>query len=344
MRQALQHRRLRQIDALASGHERDWLAVDAGKAIFAVIAVERQREGREALVIQMHHQRNFLLPGGLFRTELGGRQRRQGGAQIIDIKFCAVICSCTSRVLVVFVPVRRAGERIGFTLQRDVDRGHCIKVRCEQCLVAQRVIGNVRQRVKFRPRDLIDDLRIANAGIGGLNYLFKDTSTVENLTIEDMRVSLSTRASTLAIGGLAGRVKENFTAKNVTVKKLITKFSFLNTTYVGSIIGYVGGPVTLDNCHVAFLDETALSVTTNISENMTSYIGDLIDYANGPVTLTNCSVAGMTVDASGAGIASVGGYLGGVAAGVKPAISDCSNETGKSEVGGSVQEGLQTIL
>lgn len=59
-----------QIDRLASGHERDRIAIYAGNAGFAVVAVECQRKRREILVIQMDGQRNFLLPSGVSSVKL----------------------------------------------------------------------------------------------------------------------------------------------------------------------------------------------------------------------------------------------------------------------------------
>lgn len=86
-----------QIDRLASGHERDRIAIYAGNAGFAVVAVECQRKRREILVIQMDGQRNFLLPVGRFVCEAVGSQRTQRGAQIVDVKFRALICPSAFR-------------------------------------------------------------------------------------------------------------------------------------------------------------------------------------------------------------------------------------------------------
>ena len=63
-----------QIDGLGVGDERGRLAVHGGKAILAVIAIERQRERRESLVIQMQRQRNLFLSVRLFVRETGGDQ------------------------------------------------------------------------------------------------------------------------------------------------------------------------------------------------------------------------------------------------------------------------------
>ena len=63
-----------QIDGLGAGDERSRFAVHGGKAILAVIAVERQRERREILVIQMQRQRNLFLSVSLFVRETGGDQ------------------------------------------------------------------------------------------------------------------------------------------------------------------------------------------------------------------------------------------------------------------------------
>ena len=69
-----------QIDGLGAGDERGRFAVHGGKAILAVIAVERQRERRESLVIQMQRQRNLFLSVRLFVREADGGQRTQRGA------------------------------------------------------------------------------------------------------------------------------------------------------------------------------------------------------------------------------------------------------------------------
>ena len=105
-----------QIDRLASGHERDRLTVDCGNAVFAVIAVERQRERREILVVEIKRQGDFLLPGGFFVREADGGQRAQGGTQIVDVKFFVVIRPTPFCIPVVRIFGQREGKRVGFAL------------------------------------------------------------------------------------------------------------------------------------------------------------------------------------------------------------------------------------
>ena len=71
-----------QIDRLASGHERNRFTVHVDNAGFAIAAIERQRERREILVIQMQRQRDFLLPGGFLVREAARRQGAQGVAEM----------------------------------------------------------------------------------------------------------------------------------------------------------------------------------------------------------------------------------------------------------------------
>ena len=74
--------RFNQIDRLASGHERNRFTVHFGNAGLAIVAIERQRERREILVIQMQRQRDFLLPGGFLVREAARRQGAQGVAEM----------------------------------------------------------------------------------------------------------------------------------------------------------------------------------------------------------------------------------------------------------------------
>lgn len=106
-----------QIDRLASGHERNRLAVHCGKAVLTVAAVERQRERREVFVWQMQRQRNFLLSGGYFVREAARRQGAKCIAEIEDVKALAVIAPSPFRVRIVLVLGRRISKRVGFAFQ-----------------------------------------------------------------------------------------------------------------------------------------------------------------------------------------------------------------------------------
>ena len=103
---------LGQINGLASGHKCSRFSVHCRDAARTVKTVERQRKGREVLVIQMHRQRNFLLSGGCFIREAGCSNRAECRFEIIDIEFFVIICPSSLRILIILVLRRMIGEGI----------------------------------------------------------------------------------------------------------------------------------------------------------------------------------------------------------------------------------------
>ena len=77
--------RFHQVHDPRPGHQRYRLAVYHCETGRAVIAVQRDADLREVLVIQVDCQRNFLLAGGLFVGEAVRRQGLQGALQARDI-------------------------------------------------------------------------------------------------------------------------------------------------------------------------------------------------------------------------------------------------------------------
>ena len=94
----------------------------------------------------MQCQRNFLLPGRRFDREVCCRQGAKGIAEIEDVKFHTLIRPGTFRVRIVCILGRCADKGIVFAFERNIDRSDGIKVRRKNLLMAQRVIGNIRQR------------------------------------------------------------------------------------------------------------------------------------------------------------------------------------------------------
>ena len=155
-----------EIYCLASGYEGNGLAVNLGYAVRAVIAVERQSEFGEVLIIEVHCQRYFFLTCGLFISELCGRDRLQCRSEVTDIELYTVICPSLLGILVVRFFIGDSVYKAVFVpVEAYVNGCSGIKISCEQLLMTQRIIGNCDESIIIILRNLIDNLRLADARI-----------------------------------------------------------------------------------------------------------------------------------------------------------------------------------
>ena len=145
----------------------------------------------------------------------------------------------------------------------------------------------------------------------GLFGAIAGDAVIKNLTIENVKINTSeyTGNNVAAVVGFAYNATGSI--ENVTVKGNIQ----INANYVdgvGAIVGYAyGGKLTVKNCVV---NGTALTRSAS-AVNGQAYVGGIIGYAGGKVTLTGNTAQNVDVNASSAAAGGVAGIIlgGGVA-------------------------------
>jgi len=119
-------------------------------------------------------------------------------------------------------------------------------------------------------------------------------SDIMNITL-DSSCDISSSAATAYIGGIIGYARGNVSVTNCYNKGNVSAGA--STAYIGGIIGFAFGNVSVTNCYLAGNVKTTAP---------TSNLGGILGFANGNISVKNCYNIG-SIDAAG-----VYPYVGGI--------------------------------